>query len=125
MEAKDNVDTEGHNPKITSIVKEKIKDPTRVAQGKKLAAISRQAKERKAKEREAAAQEKWAVKFEKECFLSKSYGVYGVYALISVIAFGGYYFLYLRNGLRNPKKTEDNIQENRNEEPKKPNLEKL
>ena len=40
--------------KITSVEKnEKVKDPRRVEAGKRLAAISRQAKERKAKEREA------------------------------------------------------------------------
>ena len=37
-------------PKITSEVK--VKDPRRVAQGKRLAAISREAKARKARERE-------------------------------------------------------------------------
>ena len=37
--------------KITSVEKEKLKDPKRVEQGKRLAAISREAKERKARER--------------------------------------------------------------------------
>ena len=37
-------------PKITTVGK--VKDPRRVEQGKRLAAISREAKERKAKERE-------------------------------------------------------------------------
>lgn len=40
--------------KITSVEKnEKVKDPRKVEAGKRLAAISKQAKERKAKEREA------------------------------------------------------------------------
>ena len=44
---------EGENKetKITSVEKEKVKDPRRVEQEKKLAAISREAKERKAKDR--------------------------------------------------------------------------
>ena len=44
---------EGENKetKITSVEKEKVKDPKRVEQGKRLAAISREAKERKARER--------------------------------------------------------------------------
>ena len=37
-------------PKITTV--EKVKDPRRVEQGKRLAAISREAKERKVKERQ-------------------------------------------------------------------------
>ena len=40
------------DPKITSLEKEKTKNPKRVEQGKRLAAISREAKERKKQERE-------------------------------------------------------------------------
>ena len=48
---------EGENKetKITSVEKERVKDPRRVEQGKKLAAISREAKERKARERQQRA----------------------------------------------------------------------
>ena len=44
---------EGENKetKITSVEKERVKDSSRVEQGKRLAAISREAKERKARER--------------------------------------------------------------------------
>ena len=56
MEAKDEVNAKDEETKITSVVKEKIKDPRRVAQGKKLGAIGREAKERKAKERARQAQ---------------------------------------------------------------------
>ena len=44
---------EGENKetKITMVEKEKVKDPRRVEQGKRLAAISREAKERKARDR--------------------------------------------------------------------------
>ena len=45
----ENKETEG--TKITSVQKEKVKDPRRVEQRKRLAAISREAKERKARER--------------------------------------------------------------------------
>ena len=104
--------------KITSVEKEKVKDPRRVAQGKKLAAISREAKERKAKDREAAMREAAMQAKLKENFFNASY------AIISIIgiAFGGYYFLYLRN----PNKNEEVQEDRKEEEPKKkPNLEKL
>ena len=102
-------DTEGHNPKITSVVKEKIKDPRRVPQGKKLAAISREAKERKARERKAAIRKEEAARCEEEQqenFFNTSY------ALIPIIgiALGGYYFLFLRP----TKDTAGTPQENRN-----------
>ena len=44
---------EEESPKITVNTTEKVKNPKRVEQGKKLAAISRESKERKAREREA------------------------------------------------------------------------
>ena len=101
--------------KITSVEKEKIKDPRRVAQGKKLAAISREAKERKAKEREAVMQAKLEEKQE-----TSKFSFFNSYAIILVIGivFGGYYFLYLR-----PANTEKN--ENQEEIMKKSKLERL
>ena len=105
--------------KITSIEKkEKVKDPRRVAQEKKLAAISRQAKERKAREREEAAKQAMQEKLEEECFLSKSYAIIPVIG----IALGGYYFLCLRNSTK-----ENAYQKDEDQEPKKQksNLEKL
>ena len=118
MEAKNEVNTantkdaEGHTAneetKIVSVVNEKVKDPRRVAQGKKLAAISRQAKERKAKEREAAIRKEEAAKCKEEKnFFNGSNTLYAIIPIIG-IALGGYYFLCLR-----PTKEE------------KPNLKKL
>ena len=106
--------------KITSVEKEKVKDPRRVAQGKKLTAISREAKEGKARDREAARQAQSEGKQEtNEHFFNTSYTIIPIIG----IAFGGYYFLYLRN-FTNIKENRDNIQDE--EEPKKkPNLEKL
>ena len=115
----DNVNTaDTTSIKITSVEKEKIKDPRRVAQGKKLAAISREAKERKARDREAAIREaarRTQLKEEQET--NASYASYAIIPIIG-IAFG---FLYLRNPTKNENR--DNTQEG--EEPKKkPNLEK-
>ena len=106
--------------KITSVEKEKVKDPRRVAQGKKLAAISREAKERKAREREAAARQ---TQLKEEQETNASYASCAIILIIGIV-FGGYYFLYLRNPVGNSTNTKDNTQEE--EEPKKkPNLEKL
>ena len=93
---------EGGTPKITSVVKtEKIKDPKRVAQGKKLAAISRQAKERKAKEREASIRNEERERCDEEggSFLKYSS------VFIPVVLFGGYYLFYLRK--KEPEKKEE------------------
>ena len=107
QETKDDANANEAEPKITSVVKEKIKDPRRVAQGKKLAAISREAKARKAKEREAIIRKEESDKCEQE---NSSNALYTLYAIVPVIAFGGYYFLYLRKP---------------NDESNNPNLEKL
>ena len=73
-------------PKITSEVK--VKNPLRVAQGKKLAAISREAKARKAREREENIRKEEVEKCEKE-----NYFPYATTTLFPVIAgilvFGG------------------------------------
>ena len=55
-------------PKITSEVK--VKDPRRVAQGKRLAAIFREAKARKAREREASIRREEVDRCEKENYFS-------------------------------------------------------
>ena len=90
---------EDESPKITSVLKsEKIKDPKKVAQGKKLAAISRQAKERKAKEREASIR-----KEEREhCEEGNGFLKYSS-VLIPIILFGGYYLFYLRKEEKEPE----------------------
>ena len=94
--------------KITSVEIEKVKDPKRVEQGKRLAAISREAKERKARER--------AQQLKQEAKQQQHTSFFNSYAIIPIIgiAFGGYYFLYLRN----PVGTNNN--ENREEIQKEP-----
>ena len=112
----DTVDTA--STKITSVEKEKVKDLRRVAQGKRLAAISREAKERKARDREAA-RRKAQLEEKQENFFNASYAIIPIIG----IAFGGYYFLYLRNPVGNENRdTAGTVQE---EPKKKPNLEKL
>ena len=76
-------------PKITSEVK--VKDPRRVAQGKRLAQISREAKARKAREREASIRKEEVEKCERE-----NYSQYAVLPVIGVLAIGGGYYLYQR-----------------------------
>ena len=92
----------------------------------KLGAISREAKEHKAKERAMQAQlEEEDGRHHQETnefFLSASYAIIPIIG----IAFGGYYFLYLRNSTE-----KENREDRKEEEPKKterkqkPNLEKL
>ena len=108
MDDKNEVNIEGHtaNSEETSKITEKVKDPRRVAQGKKLAAISREAKARKAREREEAIRKEEANRCEEQG--NASYALYTI-PIIGVIALGGYYFLELRP--TNPEKN--------------PNLEKL
>ena len=122
--------TTEESPKITSVVKsERIKDPRRVAQGKKLAAISRQAKERKAKEGEAKIREEEADRCEeeRESYLNASNGMM---ALIPVILLGGYYLFYLRKKEPEGETKGDNDKEEEEEgsyasKERKPNLECL
>ena len=124
MEAKDEVNAKGEETKITSVIKEKIKDPRRVAQGKKLGAISREAKERKAKERAMQAQleegEDRRHQETNENFLNVSYAIIPIIR----IAFVGYYFLYLRNSTEKENR-EDREEPKKIESKQKPNLEKL
>ena len=91
--------TSNEPPKVTSEVK--VKDPRRVAQGKRLAAISREAKARKAREREASIRKEEVEKCEKESY---SYTVFPVIAGVLVVG-GGYYF-YQRKKDQQP--TNDN-----------------
>ena len=76
-------------PKITSEVK--VKDPRRVAQGKRLAAISREAKARKAREREASIRREEVEKCERSEKENYSYALLPVIAGVLVVG-GGYYF---------------------------------
>ena len=101
--------------KITSAEKERVKDPRRVEQGKKLAAISREAKERKARERhqqETEAESK-----------SESFNPYMVIISMVGVTLGGYYLLYLHRSNNKEDRREEPPEE---EEPeKKSRLEKL
>ena len=111
---------EGENKetKITAVEKERVKDPRRVEQGKRLAAISREAKERKARERAQRLEE------EAKADGAGPEGSFSPYALIIPmvgIALGGYYFLYLRRSNEREERGEDEPEEPR----KKPNLEEL
>ena len=91
------------SPKITSVVKtERIKDPRRVAQGKKLAAISREAKARKAKGREAIIRKEESDRCEGE----RNYSLYVIIPTIGIVMFGGYYFLYFRRKPNDDQKKE-------------------
>ena len=98
-------------PKITSEVK--VKDPRRVAQGKRLAAISREAKARKAREREMSIRKEEVEKCEKESY---SYAILPVIA--GVIVVGGGYFFYQRKKDQQP----DN-DDNEKQQPGNSNLE--
>ena len=88
-------------PKITTV--EKVKNPGRVAQGKRLAAISKEAKARKAEERRRAEKEE-------ECtgnanLLYVSVGVLGVIGL----GYGTYSFLCKKE--EEPQQEEPQTQE--------------
>ena len=74
-------------PRITTITK--VKDPKRVAQGKRLAAISREAKAKKARERQEHLEQQ------------DGSGILPYFVLVSLIvivtgAFGGYHYLKKR-----------------------------
>ena len=103
MEA--NSEQEQATPKITSEVK--VKDPRRVAQGKRLAAISREAKARKAREREMSIRKEEVEKCEKESY---SYAILPVIAGVLVVG-GGYYFY---------QRKKDQQPDNDNEEKQQP-----
>lgn len=88
-------------PKITTTTSvEKVKDPRRVAAGKRLAAISKQAKERKRKEREANdAQPRHEVS-EDEWVTTTTLSIPVIGA---VIAIGGYLYWYRSKSKPEPK----------------------
>ena len=95
-------------PKITTV--EKVKNPGRVAQGKRLAAISKAAKARKAEERRRAGKEE-------ECtgnanLLYVSVGVLGVVGL----GYGVYNFLCKKE--EEPQQEEPQAQEKQPEQKK-------
>ena len=77
-------------PKITSEVK--VKDPRRVAQGKRLAAISRGAKARKAREREMLIRREEVEKCERSEKESYFYTVFPVIAGVLVVGCGYYFY---------------------------------
>ena len=109
---------EGENKetKITSVdqrEKERVKDPRRVEQGKKLAAISREAKKRKARDRAQREAEQ-----QRE---TESFNPYMVIVPAIGIALGGYYLYHLYR----PNEKEEHRPEERKEPKKKPNLKKL
>ena len=84
-------------PKITSEVK--VKDPRRVAQGKRLAAISREAKARKAREREASIRKEEADRCERR---EKESYFYTVFPVIGILVVGGGYYFYQRKKDQQP-----------------------
>ena len=96
-------------PKVTSEVKVKVKDPRRVAQGKRLAQISREAKARKAREREMSIRKEGVEKCEKESY---SYTLLPVIAGVLVVG-GGYYF-YQRKKDQQPDNEEKQQPRNSN-----------
>ena len=79
------VDPKSPETKITAV--EKVKDPRRVKQGKKLAAISREAKERKARERAERQREA-----ESKSELLSPYLV--IVPVIGLTIYGGYHYYY-------------------------------
>ena len=98
-------------PKITSEVK--VKDPRRVAQGKRLAAISREAKARKAREREMSIRKEEADRCERSEKEHYSYAILPVIAGILVVG-GGYYF-YQRKKDQQPGNNDNEVkQQSRN-----------
>ena len=112
---------EGENKetKITPVEK----DPKRVEQGKRLAAISREAKERKAKERAQRLKEDAEQQGETESGFK--FVPFSQYAFVPIVGIAlGYYILYLRRSNNKEKEEKEDLEEE--EEPrKKPNLEKL
>ena len=104
-------------PKITSEVK--VKDPRRVAQGKRLAAISREAKARKAREREMSIRKEEADRCEqseKESYYSTT--LLPVIAGVLVVG-GGYYFYQRKKDQQQP----DNNDNGEKQQPGNSNLE--
>ena len=113
---------EGENKetKITSVEKEKVKDPRRVEQAKRLAAISREAKERKARERAQRLKEEAEQQGGTESgFKFVSFSQYTLVPIVGIAL--GYYILYNDKEDRPEEREEQGEEEPR----KKPKLEKL
>ena len=91
-----------------------MKDPRRVAQGKRLAAISREAKARKAREREASIRREEVEKCERS---EKENYSYAILPVIGILAIGGGYYLYQR------KKDQQPANDSEVAEKQQPNLE--
>ena len=85
--------------RITSEIK--VKNPLRVAQGKKLAAISKEAKARKAREREENIRKEEVDRCEKENYFP--YATTTLFPVIGILVFGGSYYFFQQR-----KKEEDN-----------------
>ena len=106
---------EDKETKITSVEKERVTDPRRVEQGKRLAGISREAKKRKARA-EQQREQREAESLSPYVFVIPAVG----------IAVGGYYLLYLcRSGEKEKDRPKERENQREGEPRKKPNLKKL
>ena len=117
---------EGENKetKITSVEKEKVKDPRRVEQAKRLAAISREAKERKARERAQRLKEEAEQQGGTESgFKFVSFSQYTLVPIVGIAL--GYYILYIRRSNDKEDRPEEREEQGEEEPRKKPKLEKL
>ena len=93
---------EGAAPEPSKITSEiKVKDPRRVAQGKRLAAISREAKARKAKEREASIRKEEADRCE-QSERESYYSTTLLPVIAGVLVVGGGYYFYQRKKDQQP-----------------------
>ena len=110
------MERENKETKIASVEKERVKDPRRVEQGKRLAAISREAKERKARDRAQRLKEEAEQQREAD-----SFNLYMAIVPMVGIAVGGYYLFYLRR----PNNKEDRPEEEEEKPKKKRKLKKL
>ena len=90
------------SPKITKTEKsEKIKDPRKVEAGKRLAAISREAKERKAREKVVTAKTAKPDTQDSSTSIDYKYIIGGVGVVAAV---GGLYFVYKRDRIEEASK---------------------
>ena len=110
---------EEEKPKVITATKvEKVKDPRRVALGKRRGAISREAKERKARGRQQQQQQQQQQESE-----TSSYLLLVPVVVIGAVAFGGYRY-WLKDNIKEgePIKEEDLIKK---EDKRIPRLERL
>ena len=106
---------EEETPKFTANTTEKVKNPKRVEQGKKLAAISKETRERKAREREAQ------IKAEAK---SELFGVLPYVVIVPVTGLNTYVGVFVYDVHHYFIKKEEPPKENVIEKPK-PKLEQL